>query len=519
MGATSTPSLPPFERRPLLLLAAVGLLLQLLSSGFFDYGYMTDELYYLDSVDRLAWGYVDYPPLSIVVLSLVTAALGESLLAIRLLPALCLATCVFLTGALARELSGGRAAQLLAGLATLLCPVILGLTGFYSMNAIDLVAWSLPSWLLLRIANGGSPRLWLVLGAVFGAGLLNKFTVLWLGLGMGLGLVLTPQRRWLATPWPWAGASIALAMLAPHVWWQLEHAWPFLEFQRNAAAWKVTPNSPLHFLAIQLVMAGPVTAPIWAGGLVYLMRGGDAGPHRLLGMCFLVPLLLLSFASGARSYYLAPALPLAFAGGGVWVERLARRSGWGWLPGAFAAPLLVSAPLVLPLSLPLLSPERTLALQRAIGLFESPVREQGGTPELSMHLALRLHAPAILDAAARAWDTLSQDERERAGILTNDFGSAGAISILGRDLGLPRAIGVHNNYWLWGPGEYDGDVMVWFVDSAAEPQLRELYEQVERVAEVECRHCMPFLLKKSFFVCRGIRRPLREVWPLMKLYV
>jgi len=74
---------------PLLLgLALATLGLHVLSSGPLAYGYMSDELYYLDSTARLAWGYVDHPPLSIAILKLVRAVLGDSLPALRLLPAL-----------------------------------------------------------------------------------------------------------------------------------------------------------------------------------------------------------------------------------------------------------------------------------------------------------------------------------------------------------------------------------------------------------------------------------------------
>jgi hypothetical protein len=66
---------------------------------------------------------------------------------------------------------------------------------------------SSPALLLARIANGGDRRVWLVLGAVLGLGLLNKLSVLWLGLGLGFGLVATRERRWLVTPIAHSGRS------------------------------------------------------------------------------------------------------------------------------------------------------------------------------------------------------------------------------------------------------------------------------------------------------------------------
>ena len=73
-----------------------------------SYGYFVDELYYLACAKRPAAGYVDHPPLAPLVLRLVTAVLGESLLAVRLLPAASGALVVVLTGWIAHRLGGSR---------------------------------------------------------------------------------------------------------------------------------------------------------------------------------------------------------------------------------------------------------------------------------------------------------------------------------------------------------------------------------------------------------------------------
>src|SRR5262245_21571119 len=104
---------PPIAWQLLLGLALIRVAVHLLSAAL-AWGYMTDELYYLDSIDRLDWGFVDHPPLSIAILGGAHALLGDSLFAIRLLPALLGGATVFLAGLIAREMGGGRAAQGLA---------------------------------------------------------------------------------------------------------------------------------------------------------------------------------------------------------------------------------------------------------------------------------------------------------------------------------------------------------------------------------------------------------------------
>src|SRR5258705_357969 len=85
-----------------LVLAAIKLVLHLATSG--NYGLFTDELYFLACGEHLDWGYVDMPPLTGLQTFLARHLFGDSMLAIRLFPALFGAGSVLLAGALARQL-------------------------------------------------------------------------------------------------------------------------------------------------------------------------------------------------------------------------------------------------------------------------------------------------------------------------------------------------------------------------------------------------------------------------------
>ena len=95
-----------------LLLAAAKFLFHLLTAG--RYGIFRDELYYLACAEHLDFGYVDQPPLIALVAWIARHLFGESLLGLRLLPALAGAATVWLTGKLTREMGGGAVAQALA---------------------------------------------------------------------------------------------------------------------------------------------------------------------------------------------------------------------------------------------------------------------------------------------------------------------------------------------------------------------------------------------------------------------
>src|SRR5262249_41441754 len=134
-------------------LAIVAAALHVEFSGRF--GFFRDELYYAACGQRLAWGYVDHAPLAPFLARLSRAPLGDSLLALRFLPALAASAKVLLGGWLARELNGGKYAQFLAAFCVLLAPIYLTFDNFFSMNAFEPVFWMTGAAIVLRILNGG----------------------------------------------------------------------------------------------------------------------------------------------------------------------------------------------------------------------------------------------------------------------------------------------------------------------------------------------------------------------------
>src|SRR5215208_5907457 len=77
-------------------LALFKLLLHLLTNS--NYGYFRDELYYMAAGERLDLGYVDFPPFVALVTAFSRLLLGDSMVALRFLPALAGALVVVLGG-------------------------------------------------------------------------------------------------------------------------------------------------------------------------------------------------------------------------------------------------------------------------------------------------------------------------------------------------------------------------------------------------------------------------------------
>ena len=296
------------------------LLVHLLTNG--RYGYFRDELYYIACARHLDFGYVDQPPLSILLLRLSQLLLGDSLFAIRLLPALAGAAIVALTGIIAREI-GGRAWAIALACAGSLCALFnLAVGNFFSMNAFEPLFWMGCVYLLVRIINGGSPTLWLWFGVLLGIGIENKHSTVFFGVGIFVALLLTPERRHFAQKWIWLGGIIAFAIALPNILWQALHHWPTYELLSNIAhSNKNVALSPAQFIAQQAVFMNPGTLPLWLAGLFWLFGSRDGRRYRVIGIIYLVTLTEFIVLHG-KSYYLAPAYPMLFAAGGVAVERV-----------------------------------------------------------------------------------------------------------------------------------------------------------------------------------------------------
>lgn len=497
-----------------LLLAVAGAKLAVHLALANRYGYFRDELYFLDCGRNLAWGYVDAAP-AIGLYAKVALLLGGSLPVLRGIAGLGGAAVVLLTGLLAWRLGGSRHAQGLASVAALATPVHLGIASLFSMNVFEPLFWTGCAYVLVRLADGASPRLWLLFGLLAGLGLLNKHSTAFFGLALLAGLLLSPMRRTLARPWPWAGAGVALLVFLPNLLWQAANGFPTLEDLRNVArTGKNVVLGPGEFLLAQVLQQGPHLLPFWLGGLAWLVLA-RSGRYRALASAFAV-FFVLMFAMKAKAYYLTPIYPMLLAAGAVGLdelfERRQRLAGRVWPRAAVAAYSVLFTVPVAPLVLPILDPPGFVAYTRRIG-FEPPRSEVAHRGPLPQMFGDQFGWPELVSDVAKVWNGLAPEERARAAIFANNYGEAGAINLFGPAHGLPRAISAHQNHFLWGPPAFTGDVLVVLQDD------RESLESVCTSVEEAGRHQHPWGMAEEngpIWVCRGLKTPLGELWPRLK---
>jgi 4-amino-4-deoxy-L-arabinose transferase-like glycosyltransferase len=427
------PGLPRFAGWPVLGIAAA--LAALLISFSDRYGYHRDELYFLVSGQHPAWGYPDQPPLVPLLARLASSLDATSLVLLRLPSALASAALVLLTGLLARELGGQRAAQVLAAASISVAAVVLGAGHLLSTTTFGLPVWALVCWLVVRILRTGNDRLWLVVGLTAGVGLFDSDLVVFLLFAIVAGLAIAGPRRPLRSGWLYAGGLIALVMWLPYLLWQARHGWPELAISRSIATGGSGTSAPRwQLLPQQLVLVSPYLAPVWVTGLVRLLRGPALRWCRALGVAYLV-LVAVFLITGGKPYYLAGMFPLLLAAGSQPVVEWTRR-GRSRLRRALVGAAVVLSLTSLPIVLPIVS-----------------VGSVRHTPIVALNYDAgeTIGWPAYVREIGAVYATVPPARRASTVVLASNYGEAGAVDRFGRADGLPAAYGVHNGFWYWGP--------------------------------------------------------------------
>ena len=491
-------------------LAAIGVLCHFVFSG--RYGYFRDELYYAACGEHLAWGYVDHAPLVALIARLSRAMLGDSLFALRFFPALAAAAKVYLSAWMARELNGGRFAQLLAALTTLLAPIYLTFDSFLSMNSFEPVFWMACAAILLRILNGGTKRLWLLFGIVAGIGVLNKHSMLFFGSGVFAGLWLTAARQEFAKRWVWLAGALAFLIFLPNLLWEIGHGWPTIALLHAVIGTKYSIVTPWEYVWQQSLLMHPLATPIWLAGLWYLFFDAAGRRYAALGLAYLIVLAEMIALHG-KTYYLAPAYLMLFAAGAVWIEaRVLPRTGM-WLRPVTVALLIAGGLIAAPLAMPILPVEYAVKYCRFWDVQAVHV-ENVPLGDLPQFFADMYGWPEQVEAVAQVFNALPVQDRERCAVLAYNYGEAGAIDYWGPARGLPKAISGHNQYALWGPRGYRGDVVI--AIGFSQEQLQDIFDEVNAATRVTSQYAMPEEANLPVYLCRKPRKKLRDIWAKLR---
>src|SRR5438045_500236 len=248
------------------------------------YGYFRDEFDYIACGDHLGWGYVDQPPLIPFLIHISRAVLGDSLRAIRFIPALASSLLVVQAALIARELGGKRFALLLTALTIAIAPQYLSNGSLLGTNCLEPTLWMACAYFVVLAIKRNDPRYWLWVGVCAGIGLEEKYSMAFFIIGIVIGLLLTEHRRVFLNKWIWLGGLAAFLIFLPNLLWNIHYHWPFLELMHNIRAeGRDVVLSAGQFFLQQTLLVNPLTAPIWIAGLIAFFVWLPLKSYRVLG--------------------------------------------------------------------------------------------------------------------------------------------------------------------------------------------------------------------------------------------
>ncbi len=592
------------------------------------YGFDRDELMALEDARHLAWGYVQYPPMTAFFGRVALGLFGTSLGGFRLFAALAQAGALVLTGLMAKEIAGkkwrvgsdewradprgvlsakdaergggphfadsvrndvfsclrrrkpksagmkasattarepkthpsqealrvghpeeeeakntgrssGATGEWAAVVATLAgVPFCLGAGGLMQYISFDYLCWVLVAWCVVKVAVASgewrvtsgadkdqpksqeAARWWVGVGVGMGLGMMAKYTMGFLVCGVVAGVLFTEMRRYLRSGWLWLGLALAWAIWLLYLLWEWKRNFVSLEFLKFLHVRDVGEGLTNWFLLGQVEVT-LLAVPLALAGLWFCFFSEEGERFRILGWMYAVPLAMFLVMRG-RDYYLAPAYPMLYAAGAVWVEgkcgkwRVGSGEWRGEEPRSEEQPkntgrsacATVRGVIWVCLVLDIL-------VAGAVALPVAPVNSEWWkfASRVDSVFPEEIGWEEFVDGVAKVRDGLPAEDRARLGILAGNYGEVGALNLYGEKFGLPRAISGVNSSWERGYGEPAPEVFI------VVGYPRELLEREFASCVVAGRTRNRFGVKNEetvedpdIFVCRGMRSGWEEFW-------
>ncbi len=464
----------------ILLLAAINVVIHLLVIN--NLGYHRDELLYFSLGLHPSTGYETVPPMIGWLAWLMHHLFGFSLFAVRIFPALMGGVMVFLVSAMARELGGGSYARILAAVALMISGISLRTFELFQPVHIDLFFWTLLFYIIIRYVNSGSGRYLLLIGIVAGLSLLNKYLIGLLFISLLVVVPFTSNRKIFSEKKFWVGLILGFIIFLPNLVWQFTHQLPVFHHLSELERTQLVNVDRKGFLMDQLIMPA-LASFVSVAGLIWLLTEKTAARYRFLAVVSLLVVLFLFLLKG-KSYYTIGIFPFLFAAGAVSWSFVFRRI----LPRILFISALAGLTIpILPMSLPVCKPECLVKyfsnVEKKYGFNSIRRFEDGSIHSLPQDYADMLGWRELTEIASKAWNMIP--DKKAAFIYCENYGQAGAITVIGRKYGLPEPVCFNESFIYWIPRKFTPDIKYFiYINNELGEDVEAIFNKVILVGKI-----------------------------------
>jgi hypothetical protein len=500
-----------------LLPPAIFSFLLLISSSFIpDYGFFNDEFYYIACANRLDWGYVDHPPFSIGVLYLINMIFGDSLIAVRAVPAFCSSIVVFLSGLIVRELGGSRSLQIISAFSVSFLPVPLIIFSLYSMNSFEILFMSIVFLLILKMVKENDTKYWILIGIIMGLGFMNKHTVILYLVSLLIGFIMSRNTKLILSRNFLYAIILAFVIFLPNLIWQISNGFSSLEFYNNATKFKNINSNIVDVLLFQILSANPILSVIWIAGLFSLFLKRDLSGFRLFGWAYIFLIAIMIISGSSRPDRIVSIYYILIPIGWIAIDIIRKK----WLNflikySTFILSLVVGLILV-PFSLPLLPPETAEKYFEKTSL-NIPI-EAGLESSLPMFYVYRMDWEKPAEALSKVLKALHEDEQSKTLIVAGNYGFASSIEFYSDKFDLPKVICNHNSFWHWSKDILTSDITTLISFGITKESLENSFDSVISTGKiVESKYWYDHF-KRPIYICRNPKDDLQKLWIKARYY-
>jgi hypothetical protein len=464
----------------LLIFVAIKIGLNLLAISHF--GFHRDELLHLTLGDHLDWGFKEVPPFIALLAKISNTIFGDSVFAARIFSTIFSGLIIWFMGQIVIELGGRKFAITLACLTLIFSPAFAASGYLFQPVVFDQLWWVLTVYLLVRYINTSLPIYIYLLGLVIGVGLLTKYTMAFFAIALILGLLFTKQRKILWSKHILFAAVIALIVFLPNIIWQFNHHLPVVTHMKTLRSEQLAYIKPTDFIKQEMLING-IALFIWIIGFGFLLFSPRLRKFQFLAFAFILIFLFLLEMKG-KEYYLFGAFPMLFAAGGYGFERWIKAKSYALRTVIilfFTLPNL----LLFPLALPVFSLDQTMATFKFLHI--SPKWEDQKEHYLSQDYADMLGWDEITEKVAKAYNSLTPEQRKHTQIYADNYGEAGAIHHIGKKYNLPDVACLNSSFTLWTPDSLNAHYII-YVDDQGGNNVKKFQPYIEsytKIGEVE----------------------------------
>ena len=470
--------------------------------------YQRDELLYFSLGMHPAAGYVSVPPLTGWIAWIIQNIFGYSVFAVRLFPAILGGALILLVASVVRELGGSGYAAFLSS-AGLMISIFFQRTYFlFQPVHIEIFLWTLIIFLVIKYINTKNGNFLILLGFFSGLAMLNKYlTVLFLT-GLLIIIPFTKYRYVFGERKFLYGLAAGFLVFLPNLIWQVYRGLPVFNHMSELYDTQLVHMDVPLFLKEQLIM--PFAGSLFTvAGLFFLLLSDKLRNYRFLAYLALFVIGALMILRG-KSYYTLGVFPFLIAAGAVAYEH--------WITGKririlFPVILLLVTLPVVPIGIPVFS---TSGLIKYFGFQEEKLGidlgrrfEDGTIHSLPQDYADMLGWEELTLIADSAYRMVR--DRDACFIYGENYGQAGAITVIGKKYGLPEAISFSESFQYWQPARFDPDITsIVYINDEPGDDIKALFSKITRVGSISNPHAREY--GTAVYLCEDPTRSFNEFW-------